>query len=86
MLLVVIVVVVAVFVLVVWHKFPGRPEVLEHDVPLLVHGGPLELCVGLVVPVPEVEPTETSVEPGGTVTNVTRSTYTGPSGPSHELG
>ena len=46
------------------HQFPGRPEVLEHDVPLLLHGGLLELGVGLVVPVPKVEPPETSVESG----------------------
>ena len=54
------------------HQFPGRPEVLEHDVPLLVHGGPLELCVGLVEPVPKVEPPEASVEPGRTGRNVTQ--------------
>ena len=54
------------FVFAVRHQFPGRPEVLEHDVPLLVHGGPLELCVGLVEPVPKVEPPEASVEPGRT--------------------
>ena len=44
-------------------EFPGGAEVLEHDVPLLDDGGALQLGVGHVVPVPEVEPSEAGVEP-----------------------
>ena len=44
-------------------EFPGGAEVLEHDVPLLDDGGALQLGVGHVVPVPEVEPPKARVEP-----------------------